>query len=135
MEWMAFVSEQWLLFSIVIVLVAVLLFIESKKGGKALTYHQATRLVNSGEGVILDVREKKDFSAGHIVDAIHIPYAKVADRLSELEKHKAKTIIVVDKMGQHAAAASKTLRDAGWNASRLAGGMAEWQAQNLPVVK
>lgn len=132
---MVFVSEQWLLFSIVFILVVVLITLESKKGGKSLNFHEATRLVNKGEAVILDVREKKDYSAGHIVDAIHIPYAKIADRQSELEKHKSKVIIVVDKMGQHAAAATKTLREAGWQAQRLSGGMAEWQAQNLPVVK
>lgn len=135
MEWMVFVSEQWLLVSIMFVLTVTLLVIESRKGGKSLNYHEATRLVNKGEAVILDVREKKDFSAGHIVDAIHIPYAKVTDRMSELEKHKSKVIVVVDKMGQHAAAATKTLREAGWQAQRLSGGMAEWQAQNLPVVK
>ncbi|SMF22365.1 Rhodanese-related sulfurtransferase [Alteromonadaceae bacterium Bs31] len=131
----AFLAEQWILISILSVLVAALIVVEGRKGGAALSHHEITRLINKGEAVLLDVRDKKEFSVGHIVDAIHIPYAKLADRASELEKHRDKTIIVVDKMGQHSGAAGKTLKDKGFTVSRMQGGMAEWQSQNLPVVK
>jgi rhodanese-related sulfurtransferase len=43
------------------------------------------------------------FPAGHIVGAVNIPQDKLAARMAELEKHKAKTIIVVDAMGQQPA--------------------------------
>jgi len=132
---MVFLAEQWILVSILAALGAALIVVEGLKGGKALSYHEMTRLVNSGDAVILDVRESKEFSAGHIVDALNIPYAKIADRYTELEKHRAKTIVVVDKMGQHAGAAGKTLKDKGFSVNRLQGGMTEWQSQNLPVVK
>ena len=135
MNWTDFVVQQWWLIALLVVLVIVLIVTESKKGGKSYSLHEATRLVNQDAAVIVDVREKKEFSAGHITDAVHIPYIKIAERYTELEKHKSKTIIVVDKMGQHASSASKTLRDNGFDAGRLAGGMAEWQAQNLPVIK
>ena len=37
---------------------------------------------------MLDVRANKDFSGGHIVDALNIPYEKLSGRITELDKHK-----------------------------------------------
>lgn len=135
MDFIVFLSEQWLLVSILAVLVSALVFVEGKRGGKPLSYHQVVRHVNAGDGLILDVREAKEYKAGHIVDSLNIPHAKLAERISELEKHKDKIIIVVDKMGQHAGAAGKVLKQNGFNVSRLQGGMSEWLGQNLPVIK
>ena len=86
--------------------------------------------------MVLDVREKADFGKGHIVDAISMPFAKVSERIGELEKYREKTIIVVDAMGQHSGSVGKTLKKAGFvNVVRLQGGMSTWTADNLPVVK
>jgi len=134
-SWTVFVVEQWPLISVLAVLVAAFIWTESQKGGKALSHHEVTRLLNSSSAVLVDVREKKEFGNGHIVNSINIPYAKLNDRASELEKHKDKTLIVVDKLGQHAGAAGKILRDMGFSVSRLQGGITEWIGQNLPVVK
>ncbi len=124
-----------MLVGLLVALATALVFVEGKKGGQSLSHHEVTRLLNSGDGVLLDVREKGDFKAGHVVDAIHIPYGKLSDRISELDKFKNKTIVVADKMGQQAGAAGKTLKDNGFSTSRLQGGMTEWVSQNLPVVK
>mgnify|MGYP003153346317 FL=1 len=101
----------------------------------AFSCRELTALVNSGEGVVLDVRVKKEFDAGHIVDALNIPYDKLVSRTGELEKHKAKTIIVVDAMGQHAGTACRELLKAGFTAAKLSGGISSWRGDNLPVVK
>ncbi len=135
MEVMVFLTEQWLLVLALVVLGAALIVVEGKRNGTALTFHELTRLVNQGEAVIVDVRESSEYKAGHIVDAINIPHQKIATRATELDKHKSKTIVVVDKMGQHSGAGVKALREAGFNVSRMQGGMAEWSGQNLPVVK
>lgn len=132
---MVFLTEQWVLVSILAVLAVALFVVESRKGGQALSHHEATRMLNTGDAVVVDVRESKEFSAGHIVNAINIPFAKLGDRASELEKHRAKTLIVADKMGQHAGASGKILKEKGFSVTRLQGGMSEWQNQNLPVVK
>jgi rhodanese-related sulfurtransferase len=134
-SWLDFVAEQWLLCSLLAILVTAFLILESRKGGATVSHHQATRLLNDGDAVLLDLRESSEFKAGHIAGAIHLPFASVGQRASELEKHKAKQIILVDKMGQHAGAAGKILREKGFNVVRLSGGMVEWTHQNLPVVK
>lgn len=135
MDFMVFMSEQWPLFAILAVLVAAVIFVEGKRSGPSLSHHEVTRLVNSGNAVIVDVRESSEFKAGHIVDAINIPFAKIKDRAEELAKMKEKTLVVVDKIGQHSGAASKILKELGFNVNRMQGGMSEWQGQNLPVVK
>ena len=130
-----FSSDHYLLVGAFFILLALLIITESRKGGKSLTSAQLTALVNSEQAVVVDVRAKKDFDAGHIVDAINIPYEKLTARLTELEKHKGKTVIVVDAMGQHAGTVCKELIKAGFTSAKLSGGIASWRGDNLPVVK
>ncbi|WP_417661879.1 rhodanese-like domain-containing protein [Pseudomonas sp.] len=130
-----FVTNHYLLVGTFVILLVLLLVTELQKGGKSLSSRELTALLNSEQGVALDVRSQKDFSAGHIVGALHIPYDKIATRMAELEKHKAKTIVVIDAAGQHAGTAARDLQKAGFTAAKLSGGMSTWRGDNLPVVK
>ncbi|AYC34664.1 rhodanese-like domain-containing protein [Pseudomonas cavernae] len=130
-----FVSNHYVLSGLFAVLLALLIVTELNKGGKSLSSRELTALVNSDGGLVVDVRSSKDFASGHIVDALSIPYDKLVARMSELDKHKAKTLIVVDAMGQHAGTACRELKKAGFNAAKLGGGIGSWRADNLPLVK
>jgi len=130
-----FLGQQWILVGILLALVFLYIQMEIKRGGETISVHQLTALVNRENAVVLDVRENSEYKEGHIIDALHIPYAKLTERLAELEKHKNKPIVIVDKMGQHSGAAGKQLREAGYQVSRLNGGMTEWRGSNLPVIK
>lgn len=130
-----FVTNHYVLAGTFVVLLVLLIVTEMRKGGQSLSSRELTALVNSDKGVVLDVRSKKDFATGHIVDSLHIPYEKVAARIAELEKHKAKTIVVVDAMGQHAGSIARELKKAGYTSAKLAGGIATWRGDNLPLVK
>lgn len=130
-----FATNHYALTGIFVVLLVLLIVSELRKGGKSLSSRELTALVNADQGQVLDVRSNKDFAAGHIVDALNIPYEKVSSRMSELEKYKAKTIIVVDALGQHAGGVARDLQKAGFTAAKLGGGIATWRGDNLPVVK
>lgn len=130
-----FVSEQWMLVSLLIVLLYAYVWTEKIKGGPTLSIHSATRVINSGEAIVVDLREAKEFKTGHIVDAMNIPHNKLKDQLTQLEAQKSKTLILVDKMGQHAGNAGRLLKAEGFTVNRLEGGISEWQNQNLPLVK
>lgn len=130
-----FVSEQWLLVSALLVLIYLFAWREKQKGGKSVSAHEATRMLNSDSAVLVDVREAAEFKAGHIVDAINIPHTRLSERIEELQAHKDKILLLVDKMGQHVGNAGRALRDKGFEVRRLDGGMLEWQNQNLPVIK
>ncbi len=119
-----------------IALGSALAFTEMRKGGQSISSAQLTELVNRNAAVVLDVREKADFGKGHIVGAISLPFAKIGERVGELEKYREKTIIVLDAMGQHSGSVGKTLKKAGFaNVVRLQGGMSTWTGDNLPVVR
>jgi rhodanese-related sulfurtransferase len=131
-----FFIEHWILSGLWVVLFAILIAYIKSKAAKSLSPQQATLVINRENGVVLDVRESKDFDRGHIVDAINIPLAKLGERAVELDKKKDQPIIVVCQMGHSSGDAVKLLQDRGFaNVSKMAGGMTEWSIQNLPVVR
>ena len=130
-----FATNHYVLTGCFVFLLVLLIVTELRKGGKSLTCRELTALVNSEQGLVLDVRNNKDFASGHIVGALNIPFDKLASRMAELDKHKAKTLIVVDAMGQHAGSVARDLQKVGFTAAKLGGGIASWRGDNLPVVK
>lgn len=135
MSWVNFLIEQWALVAGLVALTAAYFFLNADAGGKSVSIHDVSRLLNADQAILLDVREAADFKSGHITGAVNVSYSVLPTKVEELEKYKAKTIIVADKMGQHSAAAGKILLDKGFTVVRLSGGMSEWIAQSLPVVK
>jgi rhodanese-related sulfurtransferase len=135
-QFIEFVGNHLLLSSFWVVLVVLIFIQHQSRASKAVGPQQAVMMINRQDAVVLDVRDKKEFDAGHIVDAINIPMSKLAQRVTELDKHKQKPLVVVCKMGQHSGDACKTLQQAGFEqVVRLAGGIAEWKAQSLPLVQ
>ena len=97
---------------------------------------EAVQLINRRDAVVLDVRDTGEFNSGHIAHARHIPEGQVADRIKELEKFKARPIVVSDKTGMRAAVVTGLLRKNGFNeAVALRGGVAAWQQASLPLEK
>lgn len=134
MDFFVFISEQWIPVSILLMLIYLFIFVEQKKAGKQISVHDVTSLINSDEGILLDVRDSKEYQSGHIINALNIPLAKLDSRLTELEKYRDKKVVLIDKLGQHSAAAGRKLRASGFDVLRLQGGMGEWRSQSLPVV-
>ncbi|MEH6649554.1 MAG: rhodanese-like domain-containing protein [Motiliproteus sp.] len=131
-----FATNHWQLVAALAATLALLAFTESRKGGSSISTHTAVKLINKENAAVIDIRKKKEFSTGHITNAINIPYADMDSRLGELEKHRNKPVIIVCNLGQTASGAVKKLTEAKFeNVVRLSGGIAEWKTQNLPVVK
>lgn len=136
LDFIIFASEQWILLSILLLFIYAFVWRESTKGGKSVSHHELTRMLNADEAVVLDVRDQKEFSAGHIAGALNIPFAKINERESELSGHKDGTaIVLVDKAGQHVGGVGKALTKLGYRVNRLSGGMTAWLNEKLPVVK
>ena len=135
-RFLEFIVNHWELSTTFLALIVALIIVEKKRAGATLSPQQVTFMLNKDAAVLVDVREKKDFSEGHIKGSLHMPMSTLKERKAELDKHKDKQIIVVDKMGQHSGMACKTLKEIGVeNAARLSGGIAERHGQNLPVAK
>lgn len=135
-QYIEFVGNHWMLASLWLALLLTFILVRRQTSGQSVSPAQAVTLINRSNAVVLDIREKKEFDAGHIVDAVHIPIAKLGSRVTELEKHKDVPIVVVCKLGQSSTDAIKLLKGAGFNhVVRMSGGMTEWRAQNLPLVQ
>jgi rhodanese-related sulfurtransferase len=96
----------------------------------------AVQLINRQDAVIVDVREPAEFKSGHIPNARNIPLGQVGDRLKDLEKFKARPILLACATGNRSGTAGSTLQKAGFaQVFSLAGGMGAWQQASMPVEK
>ena len=105
-------------------------------GGPEISTLEATRLMNHNAALVLDVRDEKEFAAGHVPKARHIPIRELSKRIEEIGKFKSKPVIVTDKSGARAGAACRLLKQSGFtNVYQLKGGLHAWQQASLPVEK
>ncbi len=131
-----FVVNHYILVSLFVAFLVAILVLESRRGGTKISAQGAVTLINKDEAVVVDIRDRKEFGEGRITGSINIPLNGLKSRANELSKFKDKQIIVADKMGQHSAMAVKQLNAEGYaNVVRLNGGIADWRASNLPLVK
>ena len=131
-----FIANHPLLCGAFVLLLTLFVRNEVRRGGRSVSAQQLVDMVNREGALVLDVRDKKEFDAGHIVDAVNIPFSALDNRVDELNKHKERPVVVACKMGQHSGSAGVVLRKHGFqNVVRLTGGVAEWRNQSLPVVK
>ena len=105
-------------------------------GGPWVSTLEATQMINREDALVLDVREQLEYSSGHLLGAKNMPLASMEARAGELDKHKAKPIIVLCTDGSRASKAAVLLRSRGFaNVVNLSGGFPAWQQAGLPVVK
>ena len=131
-----FISQHPVLVGLFFTLVVALIITERKKGGESITAQTLVRLVNKDNAVVIDLREKNEFTVGHIAGAVSLPYTSYATRGDELSSYKDRPVVLVCKIGQHSSAIGSKLIKAGFtDIKRLSGGMTEWVGAGLPVVK
>jgi len=105
-------------------------------GGPWVNTLEATQLMNREDAVVVDLRPAADFAKGHILGARSIPLADLEKRAAELDKYRAKPVIVHCGDGNRAGGGVALLRRNGFaNVVNLAGGYAAWQQAGLPVEK
>lgn len=97
---------------------------------------QAVQLINRRDALVIDVRDAGDYAAGHITNARHIPESEVTQRLREIEKYKARPVIIACRSGSRSPAVAAALRKQGFGeAFALRGGVAAWQQASMPLEK
>jgi hydroxyacylglutathione hydrolase len=91
---------------------------------------EAERRRSAGE-VVLDVRELSEWAGGHIPGAIHIPYAQLRARMTELPRERP--IVTYCASGVRSSLAASLLAADGRTARNLRGGLTAWQRAGLEV--
>ena len=84
--------------------------------------------------VLLDVREKDAYAAGHIPGAQHLPRGQLELRVNKELPDPTRRILVCCEFGQISTLAAATLRDLGFtHATALEGGVKAWRENGLPL--
>jgi rhodanese-related sulfurtransferase len=81
--------------------------------------------------VFLDVRTEKERKQSSIKGSYHIPVTDLMEREQELKKFKDAEIICYCQTGNRSLNAASKLKNMGFNASNLSGGMVRWNASGL----
>ncbi len=81
---------------------------------------------------VLDVREPIEWEHGRIAGAVHIPLTQLPGRVDELPTDQQ--LLVVCKVGGRSAQATAFLREKGFEAINLAGGLIDWSDAGRPLV-
>jgi rhodanese-related sulfurtransferase/DNA-binding MarR family transcriptional regulator len=89
--------------------------------------------LQSGEVVVLDVRPRVEFAAGHIQGARSLPIEELEARLDEIPDDAEVVAYCRGPYCVFAHEAVRRLRAAGRNARRLEDGWPEWRLAGLPV--
>jgi rhodanese-related sulfurtransferase len=105
-------------------------------GGASVNTLQATQLMNRENALVLDVRDAASYASGHILGARNVPLADLEKRIGELDKFKARPVIVMCEVGNSSARAVRLLKSKGFaQALNLSGGFRAWLQGGLPVEK
>jgi hypothetical protein len=72
-DFIGFAQENWVLLVLWLSAAGTLYYTETKKAGKSVNTTEATRMINRENALILDIREQKEFSQGHIAGAYNLP--------------------------------------------------------------
>ncbi len=133
-----FVGNHTLLFIAFFAVLGMIIYTEWTRfqgAGTSLSPFAATRMVNGGEALLLDVRAATEFKTGHVLNAMNVPVGDLDKRMHELQKYKQKDVLVYCDNGMRTTRAMARLKKNGFEQLHtLAGGLAAWEKANLPVV-
>ena len=80
-------------------------------------------------GMVIDVRTAREYEAGHLQDAINIPYDEIGERIADHVQDKEGEITLYCRSGRRSAIAKQTLDKLGYKRVVDAGAYAKLKAQ------
>ncbi|EZQ00973.1 MULTISPECIES: rhodanese-like domain-containing protein [unclassified Acinetobacter] len=131
-RWFEFMGNHPFLFAILGALIVLFFVFEGQRSGRKISPQSLGILVKAKNAMLIDLRDAKDFREGHISGSRNIPYSQIAANVEEL-KAADRPLVFICNLGQVAGSA---LQQVGHTDSyRLDGGISNWKAQGLPLVK
>lgn len=99
--------------------------------GREVDVNEAARRLDSGEAVLLDVRESEEWQAGHAPEAQHLPMSELRARLGEVAR--GRPILAICRSGNRSGRVTAALTEAGYEIENVRGGMKAWVKAGLPL--
>ncbi len=109
---------------------------EAKKHVTEISPQDAASKLNSGDAVVVDVRDKDEWDEGHIPGATHMSRGTIELDIEEKIPDPDAIIICHCGGGGRSALAAENLQKMGYkNVRSMAGGLKAWKAAGLPTTK
>ncbi|MEU6062878.1 rhodanese-like domain-containing protein [Streptomyces sp. NPDC047097] len=86
------------------------------------------------DAILLDVREKPEWNAGHAPGAVHVPLSKLVAGADLPAEASDRPLVVICRSGHRSRQAAKLLTQRGQQAVDVKGGMNAWAAAGHPVL-
>ena len=100
---------------------------------RSITVQEAHEYLGNEDILFLDVRNRQEFvNEGRIKNALLIPVNVLERRLTELEQHREKKIIVYCRSGRRSKIATDILIDNNFIAFNMDGGFLAWKEYSHP---
>lgn len=136
---MSFIQSNWLLILVMISSGAMLVWplVQNRFSPvKVIGNLEVTRLINSANALLVDLRETRDYEGGRLPKAVHIPLSQLESRGSELARHVGRPIVTYVMRGDRGRMAGNVLARLGFkDIYTLNGGYLAWKDAGLPVEK
>jgi molybdopterin/thiamine biosynthesis adenylyltransferase/rhodanese-related sulfurtransferase len=95
---------------------------------------QARELIDSGDILLVDVREQDEWDEGHIPGAVHIARGHLESRIERAAPDPDRQIVLYCAAGNRSAFATRTLEELGYtDVASLSGGFTDWKRNGFPV--
>lgn len=109
---------------------------EAKKHITEISPQDAATKLNSGDAIVVDVRDKDEWDEAHIPGARHISRGTIELDIEEKVPDQKAMIICHCGGGGRSALVAETLQKMGYkNVRSMAGGLRAWKAAGLPITK
>jgi len=94
-----------------------------------------TRLDQRESVQLIDVRTPGEFAGGHIHGAINVPINQLRSTLPALQLDRNRPVIAICQTAHRSPPAVRLLKQSGFEAQQLRGGMIAWNRAKFPTKK
>ena len=99
-----------------------------------ITVTEAQRKLADKEAIMLDVRERDEWRAGHVAGARHIPLGDLRAHLAALPRDR--DLLLLCQSGSRSGTATRLLHGHGFaRVYNVSGGIIAWRRSGLPLTK
>ncbi len=105
---------------------------ESKISYKIITQEEAKKIIDGQDGyIILDVRTKEEYDAGHIPNAMLLPNEDIGSEDIDILPDKKQLILIYCRSGNRSKQAAQKLVDLGYENIMEFGGIIDWPYETV----
>jgi rhodanese-related sulfurtransferase len=103
----------------------------TQENGIELAPERLDEWLHDGEIQLVDVREPREFEAGHVPGSKQIGFDEVTAAAERLDK--GRPLVLVCRSGNRSEMVAEAFRGSGFDAYHLTGGLLAWAEAELPL--